>query len=67
MHLFTDGVVARDNGNASTGGVLRDHKGIRMAIIQTDNLEVVRVLQDNAMADLGITMLRKVQRIMRAK
>ncbi|MBA0798019.1 hypothetical protein Gohar_008656 [Gossypium harknessii] len=42
-------------------------KGIRMAIIQTDNLEVVRVLQDNAMVDLGITMLRKVQQIMRAK
>lgn len=49
------------------GFLVLPSKGIRRAIIQIDNLEVVRVLQDNAMADLGITVLRRIQQIIRVE
>ncbi|MBA0678797.1 hypothetical protein Goari_020119 [Gossypium aridum] len=42
-------------------------RSFKRATIQTNNLEVIIVLQDNAMIDLGITVLRRVQRIMRAE
>lgn len=40
-------------------------KGIKNATIQTDNLKVSRVLQENMMTDSSIIVLRRVQRIMR--
>ncbi|MBA0611137.1 hypothetical protein Godav_011841 [Gossypium davidsonii] len=43
------------------------NKGYRRAIIQNDNLEVVQALTDVRLEDLGIIVLRRTQRIMRAK
>ncbi|KAH1048000.1 hypothetical protein J1N35_038784 [Gossypium stocksii] len=37
------------------------NKGIRRAIIQIDNLEVVKSLQSNPMVDSKITVLKKIQ------
>ncbi|KAK5818680.1 hypothetical protein PVK06_023624 [Gossypium arboreum] len=85
VHLFTDRLVANDNGNASNGGVLRDHhenwilefnrylgrctvfeaelwdilnglpvllsKWFKRETIQSDNLEVIRVLHDDMIID----------------
>ncbi|MBA0649846.1 hypothetical protein Goklo_017362, partial [Gossypium klotzschianum] len=62
-HLFTKGAVARENGSASAGGVaelwgILDgllvllSKGFERATIQTDNIDVVKALQDNMMANL---------------
>ncbi|MBA0702873.1 hypothetical protein Goari_026982, partial [Gossypium aridum] len=99
VHLFTDGVVANDNGHASAGGVIRYHhgnwilgfthylgrcsvfevelwgildrflvllnRGFKRVIVQFDNLEVVKVLQDEAIMDSRMTLLRKIQQIMR--
>ncbi|MBA0567158.1 hypothetical protein Golob_011914, partial [Gossypium lobatum] len=78
VHLLTDVVVARDSGNASTGGVLRDqlgnwilgfnrYLGHKRATIQTDNLDEVQALFDILLEDLGITVFRRVQRIMRSE
>ncbi|MBA0599326.1 hypothetical protein Gorai_005550, partial [Gossypium raimondii] len=64
-------------GDASTGGLLRDQYGDwilgfnhylrRCTTFETDNLEVVRALQDNPMVDSRIIVLRRIQRIMRAE
>lgn len=56
----------------SYGGILYGllfllNKGFRRVAIQSDNLEVVRVLHDGAIADSGITVLRRVQRVMRTE
>ncbi|MBA0857366.1 hypothetical protein Goshw_011428, partial [Gossypium schwendimanii] len=62
-HLFTKGVVARENGSAPASGVdelwgILDgllvllSKGFKRATIQTDNIDVVKALQDNMMANL---------------
>ncbi|MBA0838106.1 hypothetical protein Goarm_010202 [Gossypium armourianum] len=76
VHLLTDVVVARDSGNASTGGVLRDqlgnwilgfNRGHKRATIQTDNPDEVQALFDILLEDSGITVFRRVQRIMRSE
>ncbi|MBA0602765.1 hypothetical protein Gorai_002934, partial [Gossypium raimondii] len=41
--------------------------GYRRTIIQTDSLEVVQALTDMEMEELGITVLRRTQRIMKSK
>ncbi|MBA0587057.1 hypothetical protein Gorai_000193 [Gossypium raimondii] len=62
-HLFTKGAVARENGSASAGGVaelwgILDgllvllSKGFERATIQTDNIDVVKALEDNMMVNL---------------
>ncbi|MBA0571874.1 hypothetical protein Golob_002243 [Gossypium lobatum] len=38
--------------------------GFNRVVIHTDNLEVVQALQDNLLEDSGITILKRVQRIM---
>ncbi|KAH1092020.1 hypothetical protein J1N35_019277 [Gossypium stocksii] len=60
VQLFSDRAVARDSRNASAGGVVRDQN----ARIQTDNLEVVNALSMEALVDLGITILRRIKRLM---
>ncbi|MBA0683360.1 hypothetical protein Goari_025024 [Gossypium aridum] len=50
--IISVGAVARENGSASAGGVVRDHKGFERATIQTDNIDVVKALKDNKMANL---------------
>ncbi|MBA0596704.1 hypothetical protein Gorai_013513, partial [Gossypium raimondii] len=76
VHLLTDVVVARDSGNASTGGVLRDqlgnwilgfNRGHKRATIQTDNPDEVQALFDILLEDSGITVFRRVQQIMRSE
>ncbi|MBA0585485.1 hypothetical protein Gorai_016259 [Gossypium raimondii] len=42
-------------------------KGLNKATIQTDNLEVVRALPDGMLVDAKITVIRRVQRIMRTE
>ncbi|MBA0834328.1 hypothetical protein Goarm_006690, partial [Gossypium armourianum] len=42
-------------------------KGFKKATTQTDNLKVVRALQDNLMIDSSIIMLRRVRRIIRTE
>ncbi|KAH1030700.1 hypothetical protein J1N35_042874 [Gossypium stocksii] len=99
VHLFSDGVVARDSDNALPGGVVRDRngnwilgynhflgrcspleaelwsihdgllillsRGYKKARIQTDNLEVVKTLSMEVPVDSGITILRRIKRLMR--
>ncbi|MBA0791136.1 hypothetical protein Gohar_015733 [Gossypium harknessii] len=61
------GIVARSTGNTSTDGLLiMLSKGYKRAMIQTDKLDVVQALTDNGLEDSGITVLRRVQRIMRS-
>ncbi|MBA0632265.1 hypothetical protein Godav_001046 [Gossypium davidsonii] len=43
------------------------NKGYRRTIIHTDNLEVVQALTDLGLEDLGITVLRRTQRIMKSE
>ncbi|MBA0630279.1 hypothetical protein Godav_002394 [Gossypium davidsonii] len=38
--------------------------GFNRVVIHTDNLEVVQALQDDLLEDSGITILKRVQRIM---
>ncbi|MFQ6647731.1 hypothetical protein Gotur_021565 [Gossypium turneri] len=38
--------------------------GFNRVVIHSDNLEVVQALQDNLLKDSGITILKRVQRIM---
>ncbi|KAK5794843.1 hypothetical protein PVK06_036093 [Gossypium arboreum] len=64
-HLFTNEEVAIGDGNASAGVVLS--KGFRQVTIQSDNLEVVRVLQESLMTDPSITVLRRIRRIFRTE
>ncbi|MBA0581372.1 hypothetical protein Gorai_023553, partial [Gossypium raimondii] len=61
VHLFTDGAVDRGFGSASASGVLRDKNGnwilgkcFKRVMIQTDNPEMVKALQDIMMVDSGI-------------
>ncbi|MBA0709737.1 hypothetical protein Golax_024759 [Gossypium laxum] len=59
--------MAKNSRNASTGGVVCDpvgNWGYKRATIQTDNLEVVRALTVEWSKDLGITLIRRIQRVM---
>lgn len=42
-------------------------RSFKSAAIRTNNLELVRVLQDNTMMDIRITVFRRVQQNMRVK
>ncbi|MBA0656812.1 hypothetical protein Goklo_009142, partial [Gossypium klotzschianum] len=71
--LFTDGAVASgDVFEAELWRILDGllvllSKGFKKATIQTDNLEVVKALQDNLMINSSIIMLRRIRRIMRTE
>lgn len=41
------------------------NRGFKRITIQMDNLEVAKALQENMMTDSSITMVKRVQRIMR--
>ncbi|MBA0718604.1 hypothetical protein Golax_006344 [Gossypium laxum] len=41
------------------------NRGFRRVIVQFDNVEVVKVLQDEAIMDSRMTLLRRIQQIMR--
>lgn len=43
------------------------NKGFKRGTIQIDNSEVIQALTNNGMEDSGITMLKKVQRVMRSE
>ncbi|KAA3488057.1 RNA-directed DNA polymerase (Reverse transcriptase) [Gossypium australe] len=70
IFLFSDGVVARDSGNGAAGGVVRDRNGnwvlggYKKIKNRTDNLEVVRILSTEDMADSGSTLIRRVKRLL---
>ncbi|MBA0852189.1 hypothetical protein Goshw_002185, partial [Gossypium schwendimanii] len=58
VHLYTDGAVARDTGNAFVGvwGILDGllvqlNKGYRRAMIQTDNVDMIMALTDIELED----------------
>ncbi|MBA0789349.1 hypothetical protein Gotri_006961, partial [Gossypium trilobum] len=61
VHLFTNGAMARNSGNAYAGGVVRD-PGYKGATIQTDNLEVVKALTVMGSKDSSITLIIRIQR-----
>ncbi|KAA3478688.1 LINE-1 reverse transcriptase isogeny [Gossypium australe] len=67
VHLFSDGAVARVSENASVGGMVRDRDGYKRVKIQTDNLEVVRALSMEDTVDFGITLLRRVKRLLHSE
>ncbi|KAH1097148.1 hypothetical protein J1N35_014069 [Gossypium stocksii] len=64
VHLFSDGVVERVTRNAFAGGVLRDQSGYRWATAQTYSSDVGKALTDKGLEDSGITILRRVQKIL---
>ncbi|MBA0822489.1 hypothetical protein Goarm_019287 [Gossypium armourianum] len=76
VNLFADGAIVNGDGSASIG-VFKEElwrildgllvmlsKGFKRATIQTDNLEVANALQKNLMTNYGITVLRRVRRLM---
>ncbi|MBA0850454.1 hypothetical protein Goshw_029979 [Gossypium schwendimanii] len=72
VHLFSDGAVELATRNASLVSILDGilillYKGYKWATVQTDNLDVAKTLTGKGLEDLGITILRQVQRIMRSK
>ncbi|MBA0881047.1 hypothetical protein Goshw_027993 [Gossypium schwendimanii] len=71
-HLFIDGAVAIGDGSASTRGILDGllvvlNKGFKRVTIQSDNLDVVKALQESWLTDSSITVLRRVRRILRTE
>lgn len=42
-------------------------RGFKKDIINTDNLEVVKALNDSNMKALGITILRRVQKLLKSE
>ncbi|KAG8486120.1 hypothetical protein CXB51_019453 [Gossypium anomalum] len=77
VHLFSDGAVARDSGNASAEGVAEFwgildgilillSKGYKKVRVQSDNLEVVKALSMDISVDSGITVLRRIKRLLRS-
>ncbi|KAK5786060.1 hypothetical protein PVK06_040687 [Gossypium arboreum] len=101
VHLFSDGAVARESGNASAGGVVRDQegnwilgytyylgrcsplkaelwgildgihislsKGYKKVKLQTDNIEVVRILSMEETEDFGTTLIRRIKRLLHSE
>ncbi|KAH1115237.1 hypothetical protein J1N35_008615 [Gossypium stocksii] len=80
VHLFSDGTVAKDSGNVSAGGVVRDRVVVRALSMEERVdfgitllrrvkrlLEVVRALSMEETVDFGITLLRRVKRLLRSE